>query len=383
MRADRARVVQLVRALVATESVNPALAPGGAGAGAVAALLAAECRAAGLEVRLDEVAPGRPNVVARLAGARPGRRLLLCGHTDTVATTGMVEPFSARVEGDRLYGRGAYDMKGGVAAIVEAMRVVADAGLAAGELVAAFVVDEEHASLGAFDLIRRERADAAVITEPTALEVCIAHKGFLWARVETTGRAAHGSRYDAGDDAITRMGHVLVALDRLEREVLPRRTHPLLGRPSLHASTIAGGVGWSTYPDRCVLEVERRLLPGERDAEVLAELEAAVDDARHRSPGLRGRVEVVMSRPPFEVSPDAPVVRALEESVRAVCGRTPRLVGEHPWFDAAVLGHAGIPTVMFGPDGEGAHAAAEWVDVPSVVTCADVLAHLARHWCAA
>ncbi|MDR7554074.1 MAG: M20/M25/M40 family metallo-hydrolase [Armatimonadota bacterium] len=383
MPADRARIVGLLRALVATDSVNPGLAPGGAGEGAVATLLAAECRAAGLEVRLDEVAPGRPNVVARLAGARPGRRLLLCGHTDTVATTGMAEPFSARLEGDRLYGRGAYDMKGGVAAIVEAMRVVAAAGLPAGELVAAFVVDEEHASLGALDLIRRERADAAVITEPTALEVCIAHKGFLWARVETAGRAAHGSRYDAGDDAITRMGHVLVALDRLEREVLPQRTHPLLGRPSLHASTIAGGVGWSTYPDRCVLEVERRLLPGEQDADVLAELEAAVSEAQQRSPGLQARVELVMSRPSFEVSPEAPVVRALADSVRAVCGRSPRLVGEHPWFDAALLGAAGIPTVMFGPGGAGAHAAVEWVDVPSVVTCADVLAHLASHWCAA
>ncbi len=248
MRADRARVVRLLQTLVATDSVNPGLVPGGAGEGAVAALLAAECRAAGLEVRLDEVAAGRPNVVARLTGARPGRRLLLCGHTDTVATTGMAEPFSARVEGDRLYGRGAYDMKGGLAAIVEAMRVVAATGLPAGEVVAAFVVDEEHASLGALDLIRRERADAAVITEPTALEVCIAHKGFLWARVETTGRAAHGSRYDAGDDAITRMGHVLVALDRLERAVLPQRTHPLLGRPRCTRRPSRAGWGGARTP---------------------------------------------------------------------------------------------------------------------------------------
>lgn len=383
MRADRARVVRVLQTLVATPSVNPSLAPGGAGEGAIAEVIAAECRAMGLMVRVDEVAPGRPNVVARLAGRRAGPRLLLCGHTDTVSAAGMADPFSGRVAGDRLYGRGAYDMKGGVAAILEAARLVADAGLPAGELVAAFVVDEEYASLGAADLVSRERADAAVITEPTALDVCVAHKGFLWARLQTAGRAAHGSRYDAGDDAITRMGHVLVALDRLEREILPQRTHPLLGRASLHAATIEGGLGWSTYPDRCLLTVERRLLPGERDADVLAELEEVLRQAAERSPGLQGRVELVMSRPPFEVAPDAPVVRALVASVQAASGRTPRLVGEHPWFDAALLGAAGVPTVMFGPAGTGAHAAEEWVDVPSVVTCAEVLADLTRRWCTA
>lgn len=383
MRADRARVVRLLQALVATESVNPSLVPGGAGERAIAELIAAECLAMGLEVRVDEVAPNRPNVIARLVGRRVGPRLLLCGHTDTVSAAGMAEPFSGRVDGDRLYGRGAYDMKGGVAAILEAARLVAGAGLPAGELVAAFVVDEEYASLGAADLVSRERADAAVIAEPTALDLCVAHKGFLWARLETAGRAAHGSRYDAGDDAITRMGHVLVALDRLEREVLPQRTHPLLGRASLHAATIEGGLGWSTYPDRCVLAVERRLLPGERDADVLAELEAVLRQAAERSPGLQGSVAVVMSRPPFEIARDAPVVRALVASVQAAGGRTPRLVGEHPWFDAALLGAAGVPTVIFGPAGAGAHAAEEWVDVPSVVTCAEVLADLTRRWCAA
>jgi acetylornithine deacetylase len=177
------------------------------------------------------------------------------------------------------------------------------------------------------------------------------------------------------------MGYVLAALDRLEREVLPRRTHPLLGRGSLHASTIAGGLGLSTYPDRCALEVERRTLPGEHDEDVAAQLVGLLDEARRASPGLSGRVDVLLTRPPLEVAHDAPVVQALVNSVRAVRGRSPRLIGEWPWFDAALLGQADIPTVMFGPAGAGAHAAEEWVEVASVITCAEVLVDVARRFC--
>jgi acetylornithine deacetylase len=304
---------------------------------------------------------------------------------DTVAVTGMRDPFSAEVIRDRLYGRGAYDMKASLAAMLEAGRAVVARGLPAGELALAFVIDEEYESLGTADFVRRElaahHADGAIVTEPTALDVCVAHKGFVWARIETGGRAAHGSRHAEGDDAIARMGHVLAALDRLDRDVLPRRVHPLLGRASIHASTVAGGLGLSTYPDRCVLEVERRTLPGESDDEIVAELSRLLDEARRASPGLSGRVEMLLSRPPFEITPDAPVVRALIDSVRAVQGGTPRLIGDAPWFDAALLGQAGIPTVMFGPAGAGAHAAEEWVDLPSAVTCAQVLAEVALRFC--
>ena len=312
---DRQRLTDLLRRLVATDSINPSLVAGASGEGAIARVLADACEAAGLEVRFDEAAPGRPNVVARVIGRRTGRRLIMNGHMDTVAVTGMRDPFSAELITDRLYGRGAYDMKASLAAMVEAGRAIAASGLPAGELVLAFVVDEEYESLGTADLVRRELAgrpaDGAIVTEPTALEVCLAHKGFVWARIETDGRAAHGSRHAEGDDAIARMGHVLVALDRLDREVLPRRTHPLLGRASIHASTVAGGLGLSTYPDRCALEVERRTLPGEPDDAIVTELRGLLDEARRHSPGLSGRCDVLLTRPPFEVSPDAPVVQAL------------------------------------------------------------------------
>lgn len=386
-RADPHALADLLRRLVAIDSTNPSLVPGAPGEGEIAALLAHECRAAGLEVHLEEAAPGRPNIVARLRGHKPGRRLLLNGHTDTVGVEGVREPFAGVVLGRQLFGRGAYDMKGSLAAMVDAGRRLAADGLPAGELVLAFVVDEEYASLGTADLVRRHAAgglaDAAIVTEPTGLEVCVAHKGFVWARIETTGRAAHGSRYLEGDDAIARMGHVLVALDRFDRETLAQRTHPLLGRASMHASTINGGLGLSTYPDRCTLEIERRTLPGEADAQVASELEGLLEEARRSSPGLTGHMMLLLTRPPFEVPVDTPVVQTLLAGIRHIRGQEPAIIGDSAWFDAALLGAAGIPTAMFGPAGAGAHAAEEWVDLWSVATCADVLVETARRFCAA
>lgn len=378
---DADRLTGLLRRLVTTESINPSLISTARGEGAIAALLAAECRAAGMEVRLDDVAPGRPNVVARVRGRRPGRRLMFNGHMDTVGIEGMSDPFGGSVADGRLYGRGAFDMKGSLAAMVEAGRMVAARGLEYGELVLAFVIDEEYASLGTADLIRRERPDAAVVTEPTGLDVCVGHRGFVWARVETAGRAAHGSRFADGDDAIARMGHVLAALDRLEHEILPARPHPLMGRASIHASTIAGGLGLSTYPDRCTLEIERRTLPGERDEDVTAELHGVVEEARRSSPGLAAKIEIVLSRPAYEIEPGAPIVHDLRASVRAVRGTSPRVVGELAWLDSALLGEAGIPTVIFGPAGAGAHAAEEWVNVTTVADCARVLADVVSRFC--
>jgi acetylornithine deacetylase len=387
---DGGRIASLAARLVATDSVNPTLVPGAAGERAVATLLADECRGFGLAVRIDEVAPGRYNAIAKLSARRPGKRLMLNGHMDTVDGDAMLsagrDPFSGRIEGARLMGRGAYDMKGSLAAMVEAARALAAVGLEAGEVILTFVADEEYASLGTADVVRRMasdgRPDAAIVVEPTGLDVCIAHKGFVWAKITTSGRAAHGSLYDEGDDAVVRMGHVLAALDRLDRTILSARRHPLLGRASLHASTIRGGLGLSTYPDRCDLEIERRTLPGESDDAVMAEINGLLDAARTSSPGLRGGVEMMLSRPPFDVDPEAEIVQAVVASAHAVLGRRPEIIGLGAWFDAALLGAAGVPTVMFGPSGEGAHAAEEWVDLRSLAHCASTLVDVAARFCA-
>ena len=288
----------------------------------------------------------------------------------------MERPHEPRVEGGRLYGRGAYDMKGGLVAAMLAGREAATLELA-GDVVVAAVVDEEVASLGTEALLRSLSADAAVVTEPTELELVVAHKGFVGFEIETRGRAAHGSRPDLGVDAIARMGGVLTALDDLDAELAARPPHPLLGRGSVHASTIEGGQEFSSYPERCRLVAERRTLPGEEHEALVAEL------ARTR----RGRSGRRRAAPAVEPQPIRDAIRTtsrpalVAEAATSVLGTPPRVAGRPYWTDAALLAAAGIPTVVFGPGGEGAHAEVEWVELADVDAVARTLVETARRLC--
>jgi len=384
IQVNAAAITGLLEKLVSIPSVNPTLVPGGAGEGEVARCLARECERLGMTVAADEAAPGRPNVVAVLPGVDParGRSLLLNGHTDTVGAAGMAAPFTPVRRGARLYGRGTSDMKAGLAAMVGAVAAVLDAGVRPrGDVLLTFAIDEEDASIGTARIARTRRADAAIVTEPTGLRICVAHKGFVWAAIRTQGRAAHGSDYAAGIDAILRMGRVLQAVERLDREVLSRRSHPLLGRPSVHASVITGGEGPSTYPPSCTLVLERRTLPEETANDVRAELEAVLARLRGDDPLFRATLEVTLARPGLEVDRDTAIVRSLHDAVARRLRTPPEYVGLSAWFDAAVLAEAGIPTVIFGPTGAGWHAAEEYVDVPSVAACAEVLAQTIVDFC--
>jgi acetylornithine deacetylase len=365
-------VAELVSQLVAIDSINPTLVPGGAGEADIAAFAAGWLERAGLEVSVQDAAPGRPNVVARAAGTGGGRSLLLNAHMDVVGVDGMADPFSPRIEDGRLYGRGGFDMKGGLAAIMLAAARVARAELA-GEVIVTAVCDEEYASIGSEAVAGELWADAAVVTEPTGLEVCVAHRGFIWLEVETTGVAAHGSRPDLGVDAIAAMGDVLVGLQALAHELATGPGHPLLGTGSIHASLIQGGRELSSYPDRCLLSLERRTLPREGRDLVEAQVRAIARDAT---------VRTTFERAPFAVAPDEPIVAGLRRHAAAALGHEPAVVGHAAWMDAAVLSAAGIPTVVFGPSGAGAHATEEWVDLASVACCAEVLEAVIRDFCA-
>ncbi|HYP47740.1 MAG TPA: M20/M25/M40 family metallo-hydrolase, partial [Thermoleophilaceae bacterium] len=358
MRAD---IVELTSGLVAIDSINPALVPGGAGEARIASFVAEWAGAAGLEARVLEETPGRPSVIVTARGSGGGRALLLCGHIDTVSVEGMAEPHEPRVEGDRLHGRGAYDMKAGVAAALLACRELASAGLS-GDVIVAAVADEEHASLGVQEALRSVSADFAVVTEPTELELVVAHKGFVWSEVEVSGRAAHGSRPHLGIDAIVKSGPILSGIGALD-EALGERTHPLLGRGSVHASLIEGGEELSSYPARCVVSLERRTLPGESAADVESELAGMLDRCRSADPELSAEARTLLVREPFEIAEDAEVVGALRGAASEALGTPPRIAGASYWADAAFIASAGIPTVMFGPGGEGAHAVEEWVSI--------------------
>jgi acetylornithine deacetylase len=368
--------------MVEINSINPSLSPGAPGESEIAAFVTSVLRNCGLAVETFEPSPGRTTVLGRLAGTGGGRSLMLNAHCDTVDVRGMAEPFSGAIRDGKLYGRGSFDMKGSLAACIAAAKALAESDRRLrGDVLVAAVADEEYGSIGTTDLLRHTRVDGAIVTEPTALEVCLAHKGYLWIEVQVTGRAAHGSKFELGIDANLKMGKFLCALAKLERDLRVRPAHPLVGPPSLHAALLSGGTGLSTYAASSTLQIERRTIPGETEAQSVGEMQTIVDALAAEDADFRATVRPFFVRNPFEVAPDVPVVRALEAASAKVLGRMPARIGDTPWMDAALLQAAGVETVVYGPRGAGAHADVEWVDLQSVYQLAEVLAEAAVTYC--
>jgi acetylornithine deacetylase len=360
--ASHRQIVELASRLVAIDSVNPTLVPGGAGERAAAAFVADWCIEHGLDVEV--VGDERPSVIARRRGSGGGSSLLLNGHLDTVGVAGMAAPFEPRVENGRLHGRGSYDMKGALAALLVA---AADATGLRGDVIVTAVADEELASIGTEAVLERVHADAAIVAEPTELQVAVAHRGFVGFEIETAGVAAHGSRPDLGEDAIVKMGPILVALEQLDSRLQAGQRHPLAGTGAVHASVIEGGQELSSFPARCVLLGERRTIPGETIGDVERDLRELAGAAA---------VRILASREPYEAPVDHPCV----DLVRRAAG-VDDVVGAPFWTDAALVADAGIPTVLLGPAGEGAHAEVEWVDLNSLERLREVVARIAAEWC--
>jgi acetylornithine deacetylase/succinyl-diaminopimelate desuccinylase-like protein len=369
---------ELLAELVAADSTNPTLVPGGAGEGAVGRLLARRLEAAGLEVDMWDAAPGRPNVVGRLAGTGGGRSLMFCGHTDVVGAA--PQAFTPVVRGGRMHGRGTNDMKGGIAAAVVAAERLAAGPAPAGDVLVACVIDEEWESVGAEALVERYGADAAVLPEQSDLDVIFAHGGFVWYDVVSTGTEAAGGQAERGVDGIALAGSVLSGVLELDGRLAARET-PEWGRPSIHASTIRGGTSYPTYPGECVIGVERCLMPGESVAESRAEMEQLLADARGADGRFSGAVETVVAREPVVLDRDEPVVRSAIAAVTAVSGAAPVVRSDYGWMDSGILVEAGIPCVVLGPTGDGLHTADEWVDLASVEACVDIFERMARELC--
>jgi acetylornithine deacetylase len=373
-------VAELTARLVELESINPDVVRGGAGEAGIARLVAAWCERAELETSLEEAAPGRPNVIAVARGKGGGGSLMLNAHMDTVGVKGMTDPLSPRLEDGRLYGRGSYDMKGSLAACMLATAEAKQRGLR-GDVILTAVADEEFASVGTEAVVTRHRADAAVVTEPTAMRVAVAHRGFVHVEIETRGRAAHGSLPEVGIDAIAKMGRVLEGVEQLDKGLRSNPTHRHLGSGSVHASLIEGGQEYSSYPARCVLQAERRTIPGETVQSVQSELRAIVERAAEGDRDFNADVRVLGFREPFEIDEDEPIVQSVRRSAAAILGQEPELVGVPFWADSALLAGAGIPTVVFGPSGEGAHAEVEWVEIADLERCVEIYVAVASELC--
>ena len=396
---DEGEARRLLAELVAIDTTNPSLVRGGAGEHKAAEYLRKHLQELGLQARLDGVAPGRPNVIGVLPATAKDMQqatietaaspfdvrhgLMINGHTDVVGSAGMDGlPFSVRFDGDRAYGRGAVDCKGGIVMGLLALASVKKSGAELQRSVLfTGVTDEEYASVGSEDVAKRYTSDAAVIVEPTGLSLCVAHKGFSWVTIETIGHAAHGSRYEEGIDAIVNMGKVLVEVDKMGKQYLMEEEHPLVGHRSIHASLVEGGKELSTYPDRCKAQFERRTLPDEDPRGIVQEMEAIIERLSAADPLFQARIRLDFIRHGYEVDREEPIVKALAAAASSVTGAQPAYIGSGGWMDSAVLGARGIPTVIFGPSGVGAHAREEWVLISSILTGAQVLAATIVDFC--
>ena len=375
--------------LVRIPSVNPDLVPDADGEAKIANYIADTLAGWGLEVQVREIAEGRLNVIATLEGAGAGRTLLFNGHMDTVGVEGMAEPYSGEVRDGRLYGRGAIDMKGSLAATMAATKSLIDSGITLrGSVIFTYVADEEYASIGTSAIAddirqgRLRRPDGAVNTEATGLRVGIGHKGFTWLEVVTEGKAAHGSRPDLGVDAIAQMGKLLVEVDRLQEQLAAGDQHSLLGAGSVHASLVNGGREMSSYPARCTLKLERRTVPSETADSVAEEIEKIISRLSTEDSAFHASSRVMLVRNPWQADPRSQIVKTTAEAIEAVTGAPSATMTQAGWLDSALLGDVGIPTVICGPSGEGLHAEVESIDVTSLGTCTEIYAEIIRRFCA-
>jgi succinyl-diaminopimelate desuccinylase len=370
---------RLLCELIAIPSVNPAFLPDApelTGERAVASFLTGVCNAAGLDVEYQKVLPERPNILARLVPAGKVRqRVLLAPHMDTVGNPGDLDKiFKPSRKNGRIYGRGACDTKGSIAAMLAAVHRMAHSGKrpAHTEIVFAGLIDEENAQAGARSLVSRKfKADLAIVGEPTRLSVVTAHKGDVWLRLETHGKAAHGARPDLGKNAVHEMAKIVDLLETEYAGELRKRVHPVLGRPTVNVGSIGGGSQPNIVPALCFSTIDRRTIPGETEQSVRREVMSLI--RKHR---LRAAMESVRnaSCPPMETDAGLPLVTLL---MRTAGQR--QAIGVDFFCDAAVLAGGGIPSVVFGPgDIAQAHTPVEWISERSLERASDLIERFLR-----
>lgn len=376
---DITYIAETLQNLVQINSVNPGLDEEGPGEKEIGIYISEQLQEIGIDPMVDELAPGRLNVTGVIKGDGTGRSLMLNAHMDTVGVKGMMEPFSGRIADGRMYGRGAYDMKGSIAAILGAAKAILDSGRSLkGDLVLSFVADEEYESIGAEALVKKIRTDDAIVTEPTDLKLCTAHRGFgIW-KILTKGKTAHGGNHHLGVDANATMGLLMAELYRRSEQLQKEKVHPLCGAASMHLPLVNGGRSLFVYSHECEVHVERRTLPGESREEIEEELRKLLKELQRRHPGFEASMELVIWRSPYEIESNRTIVKRVAESLEKVTGKQPELIGHTWWEDSAIFGDSGIETVVLGPKGGGIHEDIEWVEMKSIEELTRVFLGLIR-----
>lgn len=361
---DTDQLTETLAALVSVPSENP---PGNEAA--VAPVVVSLCEELGLEVSQHEARPGRPSVVARWKQGKetPGPTVTFCSHIDVVPAGDprlwATDPYAAVVRDGAMHGRGTSDAKGPCAAALGAVGLMQRMGVAFdGILELVFVADEESGGFdGAEPLVASGEVGGSIVVvgEPTSLRVVRAQRGIAWTRITTRGRAAHGSAPERGINAIRHMAEVIAHLD----DSLPDIDHPLLGRPTINVGTINGGTKLNITPAECIMEVDRRIVPGEDKTSAISTFEDAIAKARERFPEIDAEIEVVGSGAPFEVDEDAPLVQAAITAATET-GRAAEIVGFRGASDARFFAETGADVIVFGPGDIGvAHTAHESIDL--------------------
>ncbi|RLE01242.1 MAG: acetylornithine deacetylase [Bacteroidetes bacterium] len=382
MNIDREFIKEVLIQLVQTDSRNPSMVADAPGEEYIGSVLADLMLEMGLKVTTNELAPGRVNVVGTLPGTGKGRSLILNGHMDTVGVDEMENPFSGFIEEGRLYGRGSQDMKGSLSAMLGSIKALVDDGISlAGDVILTAVADEENQSMGTIELVKSLKADAAIVTEPTDLQVVSAHRGWIWYEVEVEGKAAHGSRFQDGKDAVLLMGRFLVELEKFRAVLIQREGHHLTGPPSIHTSLIKGGSDMCTYPPRCTVSIERRTVSGESEPQVTQEIQRIINKLMEEDPDYSARIKLIAERSALDTDPNSGIMRALKEAYQNQQGKPAQITGAAYWTDAALLAEAGMESVLIGPAGAGLHSAVEWVDLESVYDLAEILTETAVLYC--
>lgn len=379
---DENFLIHTLRDLVQINSVNPDLSSDGPGEEEIGLYIDGVLRSLNIRSEVVQLAPKRVNVIGILKGTGNGKSLMLNAHTDTVGIEGMEAPFSAAIKDGKLYGRGAYDMKASIAAMLAATKALRDNSIALdGDLMVTFVADEEYESIGIQDLVKNYKTDAAIVMEPTDLDVCIGHRGFGIFEITTNGKVAHGGRHQEGIDANMKMGAVLTELEKHSRKLPDEKSHPLFGQASMHVPVIRGGESLFIYSGKCSIQVERRTLPGETQQEILKDFQTIIDERAAEDKDFSAQVKPLIWRDPYEISRDTPIVQTVMQCASDVIGNKPSYIGHTWWEDSAIIGKNGTDTVIFGPLGGGIHQKIEWVDIKSVVDLSKILVQTAILYC--
>lgn len=368
--------------LVKINSVNPDLEENGPGEKEIGEFIFTQLQALGVDAIKEELKPNRVNVIGILKGGNGGKSLMLNAHMDTVGVTDMNEPFSARIEDNKLYGRGAYDMKASISAMLGVAKAIKENKIKLnGDLILSFVADEEYGSIGAQDLVKKYKTDACIVTEPTDLRICLGHRGFGVYEITTKGKIAHGGLHKEGIDANMKMGAVLHELGKLSALLNAQKEHPLFGQASLHVPQIQGGQSLFIYSGQCTIQVERRTLPGEKEHEVFQHLQQIIDNLSAVDKNFKATLHQVMWRNPHEILPTSPIVQSLITGSEKILHTKSEFIGHTWWEDSGLFGEAGVETVIIGPGGGGIHQDIEWVDLQSTNDLASILLCTSIHFC--